>query len=169
MLELVKDTLTRPAGTAASGGDAGSAPVGLSPLLAEWRARKWTSCFNDAYDALVPRGTTTSRQLFWRGLSNFQNMRAALLRLGAPFASLRSGRVGTGDRVRIAQFDEDLTDADRRIFTQPIALAELGRYIVRLNRGRSQEEWNCIDQPVRCSCCSSPSLVVMPGVLLLQR
>jgi hypothetical protein len=123
--EAVASAASSNAVAGASGSD------GVSPLLREWGGRKWTSCFNDAYDSLSRR----NGQLFWKGLACYMGMRMALIRLGAPFASARTGRIATGELVKVATLDEDLTDADQRIFSQPLALAELGRYVIRLNRG----------------------------------
>jgi hypothetical protein len=60
-------------------------------------------------------------------------MRRALMRLGNTL--VRSSRIANGKLVRTAVVDsEAMTDFDRRVFTQPIALAALGRYVVKLCR-----------------------------------
>ena len=142
LLEIVKSSLlpdaaanSASAAASAAGtinGSSSSSLLGSSPLLASWAGRKWTECFNDAFDSLSRR---KGQDLFMKGLHCYMGMRQALLRLGAPFASDRSGRVCNGKYVKVVQFDEELTDADRRVFTQPLPLAELGRYIIKLNRG----------------------------------
>jgi hypothetical protein len=60
LLEHVKDALLHgapgyAAAAAAAGGSAAGGPVGLSPVLLEWAQRKWTACWNEAYDSLAPR------------------------------------------------------------------------------------------------------------------
>lgn len=63
-------------------------------------------------------------------------LRHAVLRVAHQI--VRSGNnspsLKNGDYVRWVEVDEDVTDAERRLFAQPHALSELGRMIIRLQR-----------------------------------
>ena len=59
-------------------------------------------------------------------------MRKAMLQLGRSIS--RGSHVSCGKATMQVVLDEDLTDYERRVFTQPLALAMLGRYIIKLKR-----------------------------------
>ena len=47
---------------------------------------------------------------------------------------MRTGRVTSGEYLRWVSIEEDLTETDRRLFCQPVALAALGAYVIRIQR-----------------------------------
>ena len=65
-------------------------------------------------------------------------MQKAIVRL-APELLARDSLWSTGF-MRVLRID-DLNDAERLLFTQPMALARLGRYVIDIERARQQVGW----------------------------
>ncbi len=70
--------------------------------------------------------------MFEEGLDYAKALRHSVARV-AP-AVVRAGCVHNANLVRWIEVDADVTDAERRLFSQPIALADLGRMLVRVHR-----------------------------------
>jgi hypothetical protein len=70
--------------------------------------------------------------MFEEGLDYAKALRHSVARV-AP-AVVRAGCVHNASLVRWIEVDGDVTDAERRLFAQPIALADLGRMLIRVHR-----------------------------------
>jgi len=46
----------------------------------------------------------------------------------------RGHRLRSGQRSRWIALEDDLTESEKRLFSQPLALAELGRFVIRVYR-----------------------------------
>jgi hypothetical protein len=82
--------------------------------------------------SLSPPLPRSAPESFAAGLSVHKGLQAAILRL-AP-RMVRTGRVQSKKTVRWIELDEDVGEADRALFVQPLALAALGRYVIRMCR-----------------------------------
>jgi len=157
-LDPVRDTL----GAAAPAGGAG-APQGVvgagATLLTTWAERSWKTAFLDAFECLTKRGYVVNdfmaqcmaRMLrtathhphphtlpcstsdeFMRGIKCYQFMRKAMLRLAN--ALVRGNHVTTGHLTVQVSVDDDMNDSERAVFTQTIAAAALGRFLIKVFR-----------------------------------
>jgi len=125
-------------GGAGAGGGAGRAfpAAGAGGVdIARWAARSWKDNWLAAWEALSKR----SHAPLLPGLRQHGDLRKSLLRLGA--AIVRADRVTRGALVRQVSIDDDMmSDAERRVFTQPLAVAALGRFIIKLYRD-AERKW----------------------------
>jgi CDC45-like protein len=105
-------------------------------VLRRWAAgTSWKAAWLHAWEALSRR----SLQTLMGGIRQQQELRHAMLRLGSSI--IRADRVTKGKTVRSVVIDDDvMNDFDRRVFTTPIALAALGRFLIKLYRD-SQRRW----------------------------
>lgn len=62
----------------------------------------------------------------------YKALQGTILRLAPRL--VRTGRVQTKKFVRWVELDDEVAEADRAMLAQPVALAALGRYVIRLCR-----------------------------------
>lgn len=93
-----------------------------------WASYTWKDNFAKAYSSLSRKGT----DLFDEGINYAKALRTAIARV-AP-AVVRAGCVHNAKYLRWIEIDSELTDTERRLFAQPIALTDLGRMLIRIHR-----------------------------------
>jgi hypothetical protein len=105
----------------------------------EWRVRReasvpraWSSHPLRPPPLLSPPFHHRHSDVFELGIAYAKSLRHSIARV-AP-AVRRAGTVSRTAAVRLIKVDEELTDAERRLFTHPIALADLGRMLIRMYR-----------------------------------
>jgi hypothetical protein len=79
-----------------------------------------------------PRPRPSKSDLLDHGLDLTKSLRCAIMRVIPNL--VRGNRMRSGAHHRWVELGEDLTDGERRLFAQPLALAELGRFIIRVYR-----------------------------------
>jgi len=111
-----------------SGGMLVRTPASASPTSS------WLDTWQFASQALSRKNT----ELLDKGILKAQSLRKAIL---DTLPNLHRGnRVRANKYFRVVDVGEDLNDTERRLFLQPLALAELGRYIIRVYRD-SLKQW----------------------------
>lgn len=127
------------AAAAAAGARLAGAPaIGGSAVLTSWEGHSWKDGFLAGWEAISRR----SIDYVTRGITAHCTLRKALMRLGN--AIVRNRQVSNGKLVRQLVIDTDvMSDYDSRTFTQPIALAALGRYLIKLYRD-SLQSWRSV-------------------------
>lgn len=125
-------------GDGTQGTDASSSSELHEPsVITTLAGREWSAGWINAKDCL------RRPELFFRGLASYMALRQAVHRLGGPFASRRrSGLILDGEIIRMIEFAPDgpMTEGDRRLFAQPLALSSLAAHIIKLNRD-SNARW----------------------------
>lgn len=119
------------AGAGAGGGSGAASDVpasGLTTVSTSWRA-----CFDEAYSCLARFSTG----LLFEGIKHAMHLQKAIVRL-APTLHARRGLWSAGF-MRVLKIDE-FTENDQRLFTQPLALARLGRYLIDMHQ-ETEKKW----------------------------
>jgi hypothetical protein len=89
---------------------------------------KWRDAWQAAYQALSRKRT----DMLETGLERGKALRCAILRVVPQL--VRSSAMRNGHALRWIRVGDDFTEGERRLFSQPLALAELGRFLIRVFR-----------------------------------
>jgi cell division control protein 45 len=116
-------------GVEGGGGEGGgSGGGGRDEPPDESKSISWRDAWQAAYQALSRKRT----DMLDTGLERAKNLRRAILRVVPQL--VRSALMRRGEHIRWVDVGCDLTESERRLFVQPLALAELGRFIIRVYR-----------------------------------
>ena len=125
-------------------GNSPGAPVGDgvgAAVVAAWEGKSWLYGFNDAFNCLSVRvaGAHKAKRLLENGLQYYTQLRKAVARLSVPILEKGTHRIVTGAHFVWLSLDEELTDSDRAVFSQPLPLLTLARYVVTMHRGGGED------------------------------